>query len=339
MFARIVFPVLFFGLTVAAVADEFAGEDFSLRLPAALSSFSAYADVAGKGGASVAGRFGSSANPAAMAWSFPNQFHLIASAQFSSIAFENGTRLKFFSEALTFDAGQVGAFRFSFGKVTSNDREVRTFPVDLGYDLNSGRIDWAKRLGSVSIGVSVSHSESETTFHTRQLIFSDSDRQTTIGRLGVLWQPAPKWLIGAIGEFGHGPTRTTQRMPTLAGVFSSDARDITRQVVLRAGVSYEWMTYALLQLDYQHGTFWNDTGSLDVDRFSVGADLPLAKFLFVRAGSVGDVRGNFGWTAGVGLYPRPGLTLDFAYQNDAFPELQRELGHSRTLNASVSVQF
>lgn len=156
---------------------------------------------------------------------------------------------------------------------------------------------------------------------------------------GILWQPAPRWLVGLVGEFGYAPTETNFTTPTLLGLVRTRVDDPMRQVVIRPGISYEWMPNALLQFDYQYARFWNDTGELELHRFSAGGDLPLARFLFVRAGAVVDDRGNFGWTAGLGFYPRKGLTFDFAYQNDNFPEIQREFGHSRTLNASVSFQF
>jgi hypothetical protein len=59
--------VLVLLLAGPAVAGEFDHYDFSLRLPAALSRFSSYGDVAGTGGASAASPWSTSANPASAA--------------------------------------------------------------------------------------------------------------------------------------------------------------------------------------------------------------------------------------------------------------------------------
>lgn len=316
-----------------ARANDYPGEDFSLRFPAALSSFSTYADAAAKGGSSAASKFGSSINPAAAAWSFPQNYDYGLSVQYSNLAFQAGTHLDFLSEAATFDAQQFGLIRFSFGKVSSNDAVFRDSHLGFTYDLTAGRMDWAKRWGALAAGVGFSYSESTTTVRSPKIVFANAERHLSLARFGLEWQPKAKWLLGAVGEYGYAPTETAFE---LSGISQSE---IARQFVFRTGVSYEWRDNALIHLDYQHGSFWNRAGTLDTDRFSIGGDLPLTRFLFVRAGAVVDVRGDFGWTAGFGFYPRKGVTFDFAYQNDVFPELQREFGHSRTLNASVSVQF
>ncbi len=329
-------------ITTFARANDFAGEDFSLRFPAALSSFSPYADVAAKGGASAASEFGSSGNPAAAAWTFPAAYDYGASAQFSHLAFQAGTDLDFLSGALTFDAHDFGVIRFAFGQVSSNDHTILASPLVFTYDLDAGRVDWAKRLGAWSLAASFGYSESDTSFRTPAITFADTIRRTSTGRLGVIFEPAPRWLVGVVGEYGYAPTRTDLLTPTALGLVASTNRDITRQAVIRPGVAFQWLPqnpYALLHLDYQYGRFWNETGTFEVNRFSTGVDLPLARFFFLRAGAVADLHGDFGWTAGCGFYPRQGLTFDFAYQNDVFPEIQREFGHSRTVNASVSFQF
>jgi hypothetical protein len=126
----------------AAVGNDFEGEDFSLRFPAALSGFSPYADVAGKGGSSAASKFGSSINPAAAAWIFPAAYDYGLSVQYSNVSFGDGLDLDFLSEAVTFDAHDFGVVRFSFGQVTSNDPTIRDTQLTFTYDLQAGRVEW-----------------------------------------------------------------------------------------------------------------------------------------------------------------------------------------------------
>lgn len=337
-----IWVVLLFALTSSSLrANEYSGEALSLRFPAALSEFAVYGDVAAKGGGAVASKFGSSSNPAAMPWYFPGQYDYVLSTQYSRLDFDTGTHLDFLSAATAFDLESLGTVRLSFGQVSSNDRLARglAIPYTFTYDLTSGKLEWARRWGAFSFGLGYSYAESETTFRLPKLVLADAIRRSSIARFGLQWQPASQWLVGVIGEYGYAPTHTDFLSPTPFGTVGSKEYDIARQVVVRAGLAYEWTTHAMLHLDYQHGHFWNRTGSLDTDRFSIGADLPVAQFLFLRAGAVLNTRGDFGWTAGFGFYPRRGVGLDVAYQNDVFPQLQREFGHSRTLNVSMSVQF
>ena len=109
--------ILFSGAFLAAVvkaaaaaqAGDFGGADFSLRLPAALTRFSSYADVGGVAGAGAASPWSTSMNPAATAWKpIESKLHLTASPQYSALIFEEGTTLHVISEALTWETPGYG---------------------------------------------------------------------------------------------------------------------------------------------------------------------------------------------------------------------------------------
>ncbi len=337
-------PLLILAATVGTLSpsargDDFPGESFSLRLPAALTHFSSYADVAAKGGASAASKWGSSINPAAIAWSFPKSYDVGISGQYSQIAFDEGTRLNFFTEVATIDAHDFGTFRFAMSEVRANDHASRLARLNFDYDVNFARVDWARRFGEkLGVGAGFSFSQSETTFHDAQFS-SDTAKNTFTGHLGALWQPADRWLAGIVGDYAYGPsdTTTTFRSPFFRA--HSESGDVAHQFTLQPGIAYEFRENALVHLDYQFGWFSNDSGAFTEQRVAAGTDIPLARFLYLRAGAAIDWRRNFAWTTGLGFYPRKGLYLDLAYQNDMFPEVQREFGHSHTINASVSWQF
>jgi len=66
--------------TDGLLGDGFERQELSLRLPAALTRFAPYADVAGVGGASAGSKWSSSVNPAAVAWEpIKSPLHLTAS--------------------------------------------------------------------------------------------------------------------------------------------------------------------------------------------------------------------------------------------------------------------
>ena len=101
-----------------AVAGEFDDYDFSLRLPAALSRFSSYGDVAGTGGASAASPWSSSANPASAAWlPNPGTLGLSLSPQYSGICFADGTWLHVASESAVVDSRSAGVFQPTLAQV------------------------------------------------------------------------------------------------------------------------------------------------------------------------------------------------------------------------------
>ncbi len=114
---------------------------------------------------------------------------------------------------------------------------------------------------------------------------------------------------------------------------------MSHQFTLRPGLAYEFRENTLV-ISITNSAGSQATAARSRSSASRSAtDLPIARFLYLRAGAAMDWRTNFAWTTGLGFYPRKGLYLDLAYQNDMFPEVQREFGHSRTLNVSMSWQF
>lgn len=327
-------------LTLSASADDFAGESFSLRFPGTLTHFSSYGDVAAKAGASAASKWGSSSNPAAIGWGFPAAYDYGIGGQYSALMFQEGTRLDFFTEVATFDAGQLGAFRFALAQVRSSDSTLRGTPLHFNYDLNLVRLDWSKRFTDrFSAGAGVSVSRSETTLGTAKRELNDTDKDTVAATLGVLAEPVDHLFIGLVGDYHYGTSQSRSTAHTPIGEFYFDSGDVTHQFSIRPGIAYEFRENALVHLDYQLAWLSNDTGSLTLQRVMLGTDIPLARFFYLRAGTAIDAHRNLTWTTGLGFYPRKGLYFDVAYQHDMFPEVQREFGHSQTLNASISWQF
>lgn len=327
-------------LSLGAHAGEYP-EAFSLRFSSALSHYDVYGDTAAKGGASVSGKWGSSASPAPMAWSFPKSGNeYIISAQYGNVAFDSGTHLNIISEAVSLDAGAAGVFRLDLGQVLSNTDSIRNAPLDYDFSAQIVRLEWAKRLADdFSIGLKAGFLRSDTAFSSHGLDFSKSRSDSWSIGIGTLWEMAPKWFLGSYAEYGFGNADTTSLIPTATGFSRGTAGSSDYNITFHPGISYEFKPGALVHAEYQLGWFNNDSGTLHQNRFMVGTDIPLAEFFYLRAGSSIDARGNVSWTTGIGFYPSRHLTFDLAFQSDAFPELHQEFGRSHTLNASVSIQW
>ena len=194
-------------------------------------------------------------------------------------------------------------------------------------------LTWATHLGPQwAFGANANVATWQTRFHVGDLMLAKSDGESYDIRLGGLFEPAKPWLVGLVFDYGFTPARTTM----FPGVKSDDD---THQFLLRPGVSYEYMDGSRAYLDYQFGAFFNDTGCLKVNRFLMGADQKIWKWLFVRAGVALDTVGSAAWTAGVGIYPTNWLSFDIGYQDDLFPEIKTEFGRARVVTISASVTF
>jgi hypothetical protein len=351
-------PAVITAITVLSLqsvrADDFAGKDFSLRLPAALGRFEPFADVAAKGGSSAALPFGSSNNPAAGAWNYPDGFdnngkptnyRMMLSGQYSNVAFDNGTQLHFASDSINFGTAETGVLRLDTGAITSNERMVRNLPASFGFDLGGGRLNYAKRFGDLSIGATAGYLHSTTTFSAGGTNIVDAEKDIWNFRLGALWNPAKSnWFLGVVSTYIYGPTDTSALVRLPGGrTLLLNSSDTTNQFTVQPGIAYHWRRddhiQGYIHADYQFVNLSNSTGSLTEHRFLAGVDIPIHKAIYARAGVFTDAKGNTGWSSGVGIYLDHHVLLDLAYQNNNFPEVARELGRSRTLNACVTVRW
>src|ERR1700704_4359064 len=84
-----------------ASGRDLSAVDFSLRLPAALSKFSPYSDVAGVGGASAGSQYQTSVNPAATDCHPAAPYTVGLSPQYQAVVFERGPTVHVAFESLT----------------------------------------------------------------------------------------------------------------------------------------------------------------------------------------------------------------------------------------------
>lgn len=339
-----------FGLALATTAaltaraagapEDFDDKPLSLRLPAALTRFASYADVAAAGGASAASKWSSSMNPASVGWeSLPGGARLSLSPQYYNLEFDEGTRFHVTAEALVVDAARLGTFQPSLAQVRSNRKTTRQ-GLDFRFDMDYVQVQWGKRLSDdTAVGANFNFAKAKSQFDLGQLPVSDSVSETYGFRFGALHRLAERWLAGVVFDYGFTPSRTTLYDFMGLGTGDMHVDDTAHQYVLRPGVSYEYLKESFLYADYQFGTFLDDTGRLVVHRFYLGADHRIVKGLFVRGGAALDTRGNASWTTGLGIYPCDRFSIDMGFQDNMFPELEPDLGRSRGWMISLSISF
>lgn len=153
-----------------ARAGDFDTEDRALRLSAALSRLSTYADVAGQAGASAASLRSTSVNPAALAWlplldecGQPLRFAL--AAQYNGMSFDRGTDFWAASQSLNLYPGKNWALKIAATQLRSDESLTRAGDL-FEFEANAWRLDVARRFDSGrhpwSLGVQLSYAQSES---------------------------------------------------------------------------------------------------------------------------------------------------------------------------------
>lgn len=314
--------------------------DLSLRLPAALSRFSSYADVAAVGGASAGSKWASSINPASITWEkIPGRYHLSLSPQYSIILFDEGTNLHVTAESITWDARQFGTIQLALAQGFSNHKTTRQ-DLKFGYDLDYAQIQWARHVTQDwALGGNFNFAYSKLQFDMGPLEVVKNKGESYDLRIGTLYKAMDKLLVGLVLDYGVSPGRTTLYDYSGVGPNRIRTKDTTYQFISRAGASYEYKKDSAFYFDYQFGWFSNDTGTLRVHRFLTGIDHQVFQPLFIRSGIGLDTKGNIALTCGIGIYPSKEFSIDIGYQFNMFPELIPEFGRSNLFTISIGIIF
>ena len=331
------------GLAIPSVslAGDYKHKDFSLRFPAAMTRFSTYGDVAGVGGASAGSRWSSSINPAATAWlDVEGPMQMCASGQYAEVSFGCGLEVGVFAESLTVDADKYGTFLVAAGQIKSDQATMKSgFEYYWAGDML--QLQWAKKFSDDwALGFAFSYTKSVVRNKLGTVPIAKSNSDSYVVRAGALRKITDKWLAGIVVDYGWSRDRTCWYAIPAWGIAESHTYDRTRQILVRPGVSWEYMKDGTVYLDYQFGTFWNDTGRLNVHRIYGGIEQGFFEWVYPRVGFTWDpARGSWAYTCGMGFYPTKWLSVDVAYQYDMFPELSEDFGRAHVFNVSVSLTF
>jgi len=333
----------------ARAGSDYSNHDFSVRFAA---GFIRFTEVSTMGGESAANRYSSAINPAAAGWlSLPGKLGIVAAPYYSHICFGEGTDIRVSGEALVWDSRQWGTFRPVLAQIRSNDETLRN-GMKFGYTTDTGELTWAKRFGNCAFGANFNFAEAETTMSGRFSTMGLTTRVHTEGeaesyrfRFGGLWEPAEKWLIGSVFEYGFQPfrsrtvTRTAIPQPPMTLTSTMSDEGTQQQFIFRPAVSYEYAPMSCVYADYQYGAFFNKYDELHAHHFTVGVDHRLLECLMGRTSVTFDAKGNVGFAVGTTLFVSEWCSIDFAYQYDMLPELRPDFGRSHTLQGTIALRF
>lgn len=336
-------------MTGPARAEDIEDEALSLRLPAALTRFAPYGDVAGVGGASAGSKWSSSVNPASTGWEPDLRFSV--TPQYSNVRFDEDLGLNVFAEAATFDLNETDRLQPALAQVRAEEATTRQ-GRDFRLEMDLVQVQWARRVNEDwAVGANFNYTKAHSDYDLGSMTLSDGESETYGWRFGVLHRLCGEdgngeprgdegndtggmLLGGVVFDYAFTPSRTTVYVPAKQRI-----KDTGHQFVLRPGLAWYYASDSAVYADYVYGSFHDDTGRLQVHRFQVGVDHEIVKGVFGRAGVTMDTAGNTAWAAGFGIYPAEWVAVDIAYQDNMFPELEPEFGESRTLTFSVSFSF
>ena len=324
------------GGRIVWAGSDYSDKDFSLRLAPAFLRFT---EVSAVGGETVANRFSSAINPASAGWlALPQKLGLVAAPYYSHVCLDSGTRLHIVGESLTWDTRKWGTIQPTLSQVRSN-HDVHRLGLEFDYRVDTVQVQWAKRFGQWGLGAMFNFAEAEIVQKLGAVRMAEGHAESYRFRLGGLVEPADKWLLGLMVEYGLHPWRSSTRVLGAQGFTTVRMDGTQNQLLLRPGISYEYAKLSVVFLDYQYGSFFNQFGCLQHHRVSAGVDHRVLDWLFVRAGASFDARGNMGWTCGASVQLAEWCGIDFGYQYDVLPELRPEFGRSHTLQLTFSARF
>jgi len=337
----------------ARAQSDYSDKDFSVRMA---SAFIRFTEVSTLGGETVANRFSSAINPASAGWfALPGKLGLVVSPYYSTIGFDEGSRLHVMGESLTWDTRSWGAFQPTLSQIRSNNSTGRD-GLSFDYEVDIAQIQWGKRFGNFGLGACFNFARAEVgrkgtiteTVMGMPLplkVDSEGTAESYRWRFGALFQPADKWLLGSIFEYGFQPFRNTTRItipaPPPIGPMTASTCDsgLQQQFILRPGVSYEYAPMSTVYADYQYAAFFNHSDTLNSHLFAAGIEHRVLEWLFVRAGPTIDVRCNVGLTCGVSCFISKWCSFDIGYQYNMLSELRPEFGRANTLQATLAFRL
>ena len=329
--------------SVANAQRPLSDYSFSLRFPAANSSFASYADVAAMGGAQAASEWSSSLNPASAASPHPERTSANAfSPQFSTVRFAEGARLDVLAEALTVDAGAWGILIPAAAQVRSNHASTRQ---GLGFEFEADlfQLQWSKLADrDWTVGALFGVTRSETRFDSSGLDVARSRGEAYTSRVGAVYRALPTLKLGLTLEYALSPARSRSLAfdPATASFAAIRSTDTTKQFLVRTGLTWDYAKGSALYLDYHGGFFRNRDGTLWVHRIPIGIEHMFVRDIFWgRIGTTVDSRGSVSLTSGLGLTLGKSCSLDLAFQRNNFSEVREEFGMSRTFVVSLGFVF
>ncbi len=320
----------------SVAADDYEDDDISLRMA---SAFIRFTEVSAFGGETVANRWSSAINPASADWTkLPQCRGLLVAPYWSRLNFDSGMELDIYGEAGAWDTRRAGTFVPTVSQLRSNDVPDRT-GLGFDYETDTLQLMWGKRCGCWAVGAMANYNESTVIQRAGAVEVRRSEAETWRFRVGGLYEPRCKWMLGLVAEYGWSPYTYEALFPTPVGPVPISGDDTLRQHILRGGVSYEYKPLCSAFLDYQYASFESDAGTLSVHRVQGGVQHRVAEFLWLRGGLSTDHFGNVGGLVGLSAAFARWGQVHFGYQHNMHPDLVTDFGDAEVFQLTLRLDF
>ena len=325
--------ILVVAMADTARAGDYDDKTLSLRLG---SAFVRFTEVSTFGGESAANRWSPAVNPASADWTkLPGRKGIALAPYYQHISFDSGTLLDLYAAAGAWDTKRAGTFVPTVSAIRSNDVADRT---GLGFDYETDTVQllWGKRLHSFGVGASANYNETRVRQTAGTITVRESSASTWRFRVGGLYEPRCKWLVGLVAEYANSPYDYDAVVQTPGGLFPISGSDTFEHYIVRAGLSYEYKPLSTAYTDLQFARFEDQTGRLDVWRLQAGVQHRVHPALWLRGAATTDQYGNVGGMVGLtAAFARWGQ-FHFGYQRGVLPELVPNFGQSDIFQFTLS---
>jgi hypothetical protein len=341
--------------------SAYAGVDdlpFELRLFLAVDRQSNYSSTLARQ-ASIGALDGASANPAAAAYREVSERTTTMTASAVYAPSTHGGSIGAFPVSLRWQAPDVGTIALAYAHT---DTYHANGDDGLVHSLRSD--EW---IGGYGRRIADNASAGFTVRLTNGTIVSDSHADALGGlpvrtetrflapdvSLGIAAQMTPILSVGMAGGYSaaHAHSTVTNLVPLPIAVAPGvpfvlppgsvleTPSDIVSVGAIRAGVGFKIREESAVYFDIMGLRLsTHHSGSADLARFALGTDWRCDNGWTLRAGVSTDSLGNVNWSGGFD-YRFAAFDAQLAIQTNAAPELNREIGRTRLVSASLGWRF
>jgi hypothetical protein len=347
-------------LIPATARADFGSLPFALRLFLSVDRQSNYSSTLARQ-ASIAALDGGSANPGAVAWRVPLEPTTVVTASYVDAPSTGGRSVIAAPVSLRWQAQDEGTIALAYAftqtrNAEGNDGLVQSLRSDewiggygrrfdehsaVGFTarLTSGRI--VNDAAAPALGGALSRNSTRFLAPDVALGYAcDIGKAVTLGVVATYGVARGRTTVTNVGPLvvPLPALGTTLVLPPDSVLALVD--DTISTATLGAGLGVHsddatalYFDAKALRLSTHH------SGSQNMGRFALGAEHRLYNDLVLRGGVGLDTIGNVNVSAGVGYRPTPSFEAQFAFQTNAAPELNAQLGRTRLLSASLAWIF
>ncbi len=321
-----------------ARGGDFTDEPIGARITLAKDRIQVFTDTIARQ-ASVAYPLASATNPAAddFVRTKPADYTGYGLLITSEVFFNNGTTITGGGGIGSVRLPEAGTLSAAYVRFDSHDGQSRQGD-DYVLRSNEFFLGYSHRLKEfLAVGVEVQLTDSTLKIGDTFLGFERDTESDTFGvglDLGVLVALHETFTVGVQGGIKWDRTKTDGQVMLPAPV-PIRLKDTTEISEVKLGVGWRPKPSLGIYVDLQHVHLEDDLGTTELGRMFVGTEAIISPTQALRFGGVFDTLGEAGVSAGLGYYGIEGVSVEFAYAYNTFPEVRKEFGRGHIVSFSV----